>query len=153
MDAIPELRFGEYLFSTEKDKLDVGVIYGWLSTSYWSPGIARELVVKSIENSICIGIYKGIQQVGFARIITDMSTFAYLADVFVDESHRNQGLSKKMMEWIMTFDFVPGLRRFLLATLDAHGLYEQYGFKLIERPDRFMEIHKPDIYATKPTTP
>jgi GNAT superfamily N-acetyltransferase len=96
---------------------------------------------------LSIGIYKGLQQVGFARVVIDYSTFGYLADVFIDEAYRGRGLSKKLMDFIFTFEFVPVLRRFLLATRDAHGLYQQFSFKALQKPDRFMEIHQPDVYA------
>jgi len=145
-----ELERGGFLYSTDKSKLDVDYVHHFLSSrSYWSPDVPREIVAKSIENSLAIGIYKDNRQVGFARVVTDYATFGYLADVFVDESFRGVGLSKKLMDFILSFDFVPGLRRFLLATKDAHGLYEQFSFKALQKPDRFMEIHQPDVYSRK----
>jgi GNAT superfamily N-acetyltransferase len=143
-----EMRADDFQFSTDKSLLDRDVIYDFLSTSYWSPNIPRSIVENCIRHAICIGVFHDSKQVGFARVITDESTFAYLADVFIVESYRGRGLSKKLMEFISSFEFVPGLRRFLLATRDAHGLYEQFGFRVVERADRFMEIHKPEIYQT-----
>jgi GNAT superfamily N-acetyltransferase len=95
---------------------------------------------------LCIGIYYDDHQVGFARLITDFATFAYLGDVFVDEQYRGKGLSKALMQFILSFEFINGLRRIILATSDAHGLYEQFGFQSLKRPDRYMEIHHPDVY-------
>jgi GNAT superfamily N-acetyltransferase len=95
---------------------------------------------------LSIGIYKESKQIGFARVITDFSTFAYLADVFVDEAFRGRGVSKKLMNFIFSFEEFGKLRRFILATSDAHGLYSQFGFRALKSPDRFMEIHQPDIY-------
>lgn len=148
MNDPKELERGGFLFSTDKSKLDVDYVHHFLSgRSYWSSNVPREIVEKSIKNSLAVGIYKGNRQVGFARVVTDYATFGYLADVFIDESYRGLGLSKKLMDFILSFDFVRGLRRFLLATKDAHGLYEQFSFKALQKPDRFMEIHQPDIYS------
>ncbi len=147
MENIRESLLGEYLFSTDKSLLDAAYIHSFLSErSYWAAGIPLSLVQKSIENSLCIGIYKDKRQVGFARIITDYTTFGYLADVFVDEAFRKNGLSKKLMIFIQSFEELKWFRRFVLATKDAHGLYAQFGFKPLGRPGLFMEVHNPDVY-------
>jgi GNAT superfamily N-acetyltransferase len=103
-------------------------------------------VERGIANSLCFGVYEGDNQVGFARIISDFATFAYLADVFIIESHRGRGLSKFLMECIVKHSDLQGLRRWVLGTRDAHGLYAQYGFKPLAKPDRYMEIHDPEVY-------
>jgi hypothetical protein len=139
---------GDFTFNTDKKLLDVSYIHRYLSEkSYWAKGIPREFVVRSIENSVCIGIYdKNNSQIGFARIVTDLATFGYLADVFIDEKFRGKSLSKKMMAFIQSFEELRYLRRMILATRDAHGLYAQYGFAPLKSPDRFMERAQPDIY-------
>ena len=143
---IKELKLNEFLYSTDKAKLDVTYIHDFLKKSYWAKEIPEAVVKNSIANSLCVGVYHQDQQVGFARLITDYATFAYLADVFVDEKHRGKGISKGLMEFILSFEFLSGLRRIMLATWDAHGLYKQFGFQLLQRPDRYMEIHHPDVY-------
>src|SRR5215831_14902244 len=126
-----EARRDNYLVSNDKSKLDLDVIHGFLTESYWSPGVPLRIVKKAIENSLCFGVYDGEAQVGFARVVSDYATFAYLADVFILESHRGRGLSKWMMECIMTHPDLQGLRRWMLGTRDAHGLYSQYGFETV----------------------
>lgn len=148
MEFIRESKYGEFLLSTNKAKLDVEYVHAFLSKqAYWSPNVPRETVERSIENALCVGMYWGQQQIGFARVITDYATFAYLADVFVDPDFRSRGLAKRLMEFICSLDFVGSLRRFLLATRDAHGLYDRYGFTPLKKPERFMEIHRPSIYS------
>jgi GNAT superfamily N-acetyltransferase len=134
------------VISTDPAKLDLDVIHTFLSRAYWCQGIPRETLQRAIQNSLCFGIYVQGQQLGFARVITDRATFAYLADVFVVETHRGRGLSKWMMEVIMAHPDLQGLRRWSLGTLDAHGLYRKYGFAPPRFPDRLMEIYDPDIY-------
>src|SRR5688572_5729882 len=145
---IKELTLNEFLYSTDKAKLDVPYIHEFLKKSYWAKEVPVAVVKNAIENSLCVGIYRH-EQVGFARLITDYATFAYLADVFVDEKYRGRGVSKGLMLFILSFEFLPGLRRIMLATRDAHGLYEQFGFRLLQRPDRYMEIHHPDVYLDR----
>jgi len=135
-----------YTISTDKSGLNIAYIHQFLSKTYWAENIPVETVQKAIEGSICFGVYSGDQQVGFARIITDQATFAYLADVFIDKGFRGKGLSKWLMEVIMGYEGLQGLRRFMLATKDAHGLYEQFGFTLLTFTERWMHIHKPEIY-------
>jgi GNAT superfamily N-acetyltransferase len=132
---------------TDPRRLDRGVIHGFLCESYWAAGIPRDVVERSIENSLCFGVYENGRQVGFARLVTDRATFAYLADVFVLESHRGRGLAKHLMAAILAHPEVRGLRRWLLATRDAHGLYAGFGFRALPRPDRFMELHDPQVYS------
>ncbi|EJC1211831.1 GNAT family N-acetyltransferase [Vibrio parahaemolyticus] len=133
--------------STDINRLNFEVIHDFISRSYWAAGIPKETLEKAISNSFCFGIYDSIgHQVGFARLITDKATFAYLADVFIIESQRGKGLSKWLVETIVSHPELQGLRRMVLATSDAHGLYAQYGFKPIENPDILMQIWRPNIY-------
>jgi GNAT superfamily N-acetyltransferase len=148
-----EHRRGEFLVTTDPARLDIDFIHGYLTRSYWSEGIPREIVERGISNSLCFGVYEGEQQVGFARVIADYATFAYLADVFIIESHRRKGLSKFLMECITGDPRLQGLRRWVLGTRDAHGLYAQYGFKPLAKPERFMEIHNPDVYKPPAASP
>src|SRR5687768_12981270 len=123
-----ELRDHEYVFSTDKSKLDTGYVHDFLSRqSYWAEGIPLSLVEQSIQNSFCFGVYHNHRQVGFARVVTDYATFGYLADVFIDPAYRGKGLSKKLMTFIFSRNELKKLRRIVLATRDAHGLYEQHG--------------------------
>ena len=120
--------------------MDLDVVHGYLTRSYWSPGVSREVVQRAVENSMPFGVYhRDGRQVGFARIITDKATYAYLADVFILEEHRGLGLSKFLMEVIVAHPDLQGLRRFALATKDAHGLYTQFGFAPLTQPERHME--------------
>lgn len=139
--------------STDPARLDLGVIHGFLRGSYWAKGISREVMARSIEHSLCFGAYRERAQVGFARIISDLTTFAYLSDLFVLEPWRGHGLSKFMMECIKSHPQLQGLRRWMLATADAHGLYEQYGFQVIARPEWMMEIVDLDIYVRGTDSP
>lgn len=130
----------DYTFSTDKSRLDVPFIHHYLSEeSYWAKNIPLEIVESSIAGSLCFGIYHQERQVGFARVITDHATFAYLADVFIDQAHRGKGLSKQLMAFIFSESSLQGLRRWMLGTLDAHGLYAQFGFTPLQQPGRFME--------------
>jgi GNAT superfamily N-acetyltransferase len=141
-----------FLFSTDKNRLDHAYIHQFISTkSYWAKGIPRSIVDQSIVNSIAFGIYEHNKQVGFARMISDLATFGYLADVFIDESYRKKGLSKHLLEFIFSIKEFENLRRIMLGTKDAHALYEKYNFKALASPERFMEIARPDIY--KPLNP
>jgi N-acetylglutamate synthase-like GNAT family acetyltransferase len=129
-------------------RLDMDLIHGFLANTYWSLGISRELLERALRNSLCFGVYEDDRQVGFARVVTDQATFAYLADVFILESHRGRGLSMKLVAAIAADPRLQGLRRWVLVTRDAHSLYAQFGFKPLAAPDRFMELHNPDVYAT-----
>ena len=137
---------GGVVVDDDPARLDMDVIHGFLAKTYWSQGIPREVVERAVRNSLCFGLYEGEHQVGFARVVTDRATFAYLADVFVLESHRGRGLSKLLVAEILGHPSLQGLRRWVLATRDAHSLYAQYGFKALAAPERFMELHDPDVY-------
>jgi GNAT superfamily N-acetyltransferase len=141
-----EWRRGEYFISTDKSKLDLAVVHGFLTTSYWAAGISLDIMKKSIEHSLSFGVYWGKQQVGFARVITDYATFAYIGDVFILEEFRGRGLSKWLMEVIADHPELQGLRRWLLLTRDAQGLYEKTGFVRPKTPERYMEKHFTDAY-------
>jgi len=141
---------GDYEISTDPARIDAAMVHEFLTNSYWAKGIPAETVKKSIENSICFGVYFGQQQVGFARVISDLATFAYLGDVFIVPDYRGRGLSRWLMECIVSHPDLQGFRRWMLATRDAHGLYRQFGFAEIKAPERWMEMHSPDIYAKKP---
>jgi GNAT superfamily N-acetyltransferase len=133
--------------STDKKKLDPSVIHTFLTTSYWATGISLERVEKRIQNSLCFGVYVEGKQVGFARLITDYDSFAYLADVFILEAYRGHGLSKALMNFIINYPEVQGLRRWVLATRDAHGLYAQSGFRPFVKPESWMELYDPNSIA------
>ena len=145
-DAPVESVRGEYTVSTDRSRIDLRAVHAFLSQSYWSPGVPEAVVRRAIAGAICFGIYHGSEQVGFARVITDQATYAYLSDVYVLESHRGRGLAKWMMSVIMAHPALHGLRRFSLSTRDAHALYEQFGFEIVANPDRQMEILRRDIY-------
>jgi GNAT superfamily N-acetyltransferase len=147
-----ERRRDELLISSDRARLDLDVIHGFLTNCYWAKGIPREIVARSIEHSLCFGIYDGNAQVGFARVISDFATIAYLGDVFVLESHRERGLSKWLMECVTQHPALQGLRRWILLTRDAHGLYAQFGFKPLKSAERYMELHQPDVYEIRKTS-
>ena len=148
-EAVQEHRRGEFLISTDPARLDLDVIYGFLTNCYWAKGIPREVVARSIEHALCFGVYDGSgRQVGFARVISDRATIAYVGDVFVLESHRGLGLGKWLMECITRHPALQNLRRWILTTRDAHGLYSQVGFTPLKSPERFMELHRPDVYGS-----
>lgn len=128
-------------------RLDLGRIHGWLTASYWSPGIERELVERAIAGSHPLGAYRGDEQVGFARAITDHATFAWIADVWVDEACRGQGLGQRMVGWFVEHPRFAGIRRIGLVTADAHGVYAKQGFTPLHRPDRYMERLAPEALA------
>jgi GNAT superfamily N-acetyltransferase len=150
---IAEFRRGEFLISTDPTRLDLELIYDFLTNCYWAKGIPRDVVARSIEHALCFGVYDGSgAQVGFARVISDFATVAYLGDVFVLESHRGRGLSKWMMECILQHPALQNLRRWILLTRDAHELYRKFGFTALKSPDRYMELHRPDVYEIRKTT-
>jgi GNAT superfamily N-acetyltransferase len=146
---ITEWQKHDYLVSTDKSKIDINTVHDFLFQSYWAAGIPIETVKRSIENSLCFAIYQQEMLVAFARVITDLATFAYLADVFVLPEHRGKGLSKWLIEIIVDHPQLQGLRRFTLATRDAHSLYEQFGFTVFDNPERWMQRHNPDVYKRK----
>ncbi len=137
---------GDYLISTDRSRLDLELIHDFLSqTTYWAAGRKRYVVQRSIENSFPFGIYKGNNQVGFARVVTDYATFAWIADVFVLPEHRGAGLSKWLLEVILSHPELQGFRRWVLATKDAHSLYARFGFIPLHRPERWMERPDPNM--------
>jgi GNAT superfamily N-acetyltransferase len=136
---------GDYEISTDPARINAGMVHEFLTNSYWAKGIPLETVQRSMENSIAFGVYHGQQQVGFARIISDLATFAYLADVFIVPSYRGRGLSRWLMECIVSHPDLQGLRRWMLATQDAHALYAKFGFAPIKSSGPWMEIHRPNV--------
>lgn len=142
-----EARRGPFLVTTDRARLDLEVVHGFLRRAYWSPGVPRATVERAIAGSLAFGLFEHDRQVGFARAITDGATFAYLADVFVLETYRGRGLGVFLMECVMAHPALQGLRRFTLATRDAHDLYRRFGFTPLSAPDRFMERFAPDVYA------
>jgi len=145
-DNVSEYRNGEFTVSTDQKRIDRDIVHGFLTECYWAKGIPREIVVRSIENSLCFGLYAAGKQVGFARVISDYATYAYVGDVFVLESFRGRGLGKWLVECIMQHPRLQGLRRWSLVTRDAHGLYSQFGFESLKKPQNYMEVHRPDVY-------
>ena len=135
-----EYRKDDFLITTDKEKIDTEYVHRFLRNSYWAQDIPLENVKKRIQGAICFSVFHLDQQIGFARVISDEASFAYLADVFIDENFRGKGLSKWLMETIMSYPTLQNLRRFMLATRDAHGLYEKFGFRAIQNTERWMEI-------------
>lgn len=133
--------------STDKNRLQIEVIQRFLvEDSYWAQNRTLAQTEKAIENSICFGVYAGTRQIGFARVVSDCATFAYIGDVFILDEFRGQSLSKKLMEAMLAHPDLQNLRRWILATQDAHGLYEQFGFHSLKFPERWMERPAPDAY-------
>jgi GNAT superfamily N-acetyltransferase len=132
--------------TTDRSRLDLDVIHGFLTTAYWSKGVPRETVARSMEHSLCFGAFDGDRQVGFARVISDLTTFAYICDVFALESHRKRGVGKSLMAAIMAYPELQGLRLWTLFTRDAHGLYRQFGFSPPAHPERLMQVLATDPY-------
>jgi len=142
-----EITENGFIFSDDNNLVDVKTVHNYLSTrSYWAKGIPLNIVQKSIANSLCFGVYKDGKQAGFARWVTDKSTFAYLCDVYVEEEFRGLGLAKKLMSLMLFHPDLQGLRTYSLATLDAHNLYAQFGFKPLSAPEKLMEIRVHDVY-------
>jgi N-acetylglutamate synthase-like GNAT family acetyltransferase len=160
---------GEFVISTDRERVNLDVVHDFLTKCYWAKGIPREVVARSIEHSLCFGVYDesprlakdarpfdlaqgkhgAPAQVGFARVVSDFATVAYLGDVFVLESHRGRGLSKWLMECIVQHPALRNLRRWILLTRDAHELYSKFGFTPVQVPERFMELHNPDVYQAR----
>jgi GNAT superfamily N-acetyltransferase len=135
-----------FTISTDPARLDVDGVHAYLSASYWARGIPRDVFERSVRNALCFGIYEGARQVGFARVVTDFATVAYVGDVFVLEPWRGRGLSRWLMEIITSHPELQGFRRWILLTRDAHGLYTKFGFTPLGAPDRWMEKWAPDAY-------
>lgn len=138
-----------YRITSDPRDIDVAATHEFLRNAYWSPDVPRAVIERAVANSLCFAVFCGESQVGFARVVTDKATFAYLADVYVLEEHRGKGLSKRLVEAVRAHPDLQGLRRMLLVTRDAHGLYSRFGFKPLAAPERFMEIHAPDIYSVR----
>ena len=146
---VVEHHFGDFLITTDKSKLDIAAIHDFLSKhSGWSDHIPFDRVKVSIDNSLCFGLFHNNKQIGFARVISDLSTIAYLGDVYVLDNYRGQGLSKKLMDAIMGHPNLQGLRRWILLTSTAEWLYEKYGFTKIPQPEWYMELYNPNVYKT-----
>ncbi|MCM3881448.1 MAG: GNAT family N-acetyltransferase [Vicinamibacterales bacterium] len=143
-----EWKKGKYSISTNPRRMDLDAVHGFLSRSFWAEGIARRVVAKSIRNSLCFGLFHGRAQVGFARVVTDRATYAYLCDVYVLEAYRGKGLGKWLIAKVMAHPELQGLRRFQLVTRDAHGLYRPFGFGPPKHRDRQMEIFRHGMYVT-----
>lgn len=142
----------DYRITTDKNEMDIDAVHHYLSRSYWAENVPKSVVTTAVENSLCFAVFVAEasgdeRQVGFARMITDYASFAYLADVYILEEHRGKGLSKAMMKKIIQHPQLQGLRRMMLATRDAHGLYEQFGFTALTDQKMFMQLWKPDVYS------
>lgn len=149
-----EWRRGEFRITTDQGQLHLETIYAFLANqSEWAKGIPRSTLERSIRNSLCFGLFQGNKQVGFARVISDQATIAYLGDVFVLPEYRGRGLAKWLMERISSHADLQGLRRWVLVTEDAHGLYRKYGFTQLAHPEGFMERHDPDVYKPAKARP
>jgi GNAT superfamily N-acetyltransferase len=147
-----EWRRGDDTISTDRARLDLAVVHGFLTTSYWAAGIPLDVVRRAVEGSLPFGVYRGERQVGFARVITDYATFAYVADVFILPEFRGQGLGHWLVRTMVAHPDLQGLRRWTLATRDAHALYRDVGFTPLVAVERWMERHDPDVYrAPTPT--
>ncbi len=149
MNNFYETQFADYTISTNPSLLQIEVIHQYLAQeSYWAKNIPIEVLKQSIEGSLCFGVYCNDVQIGFARLITDKATFAYLADVFILPEHRGKGLSKWLIQTIHAYPQLQGLRRWLLGTKDAHGLYEKFGWTRFgeEQMNRFMQLHNHNVY-------
>jgi GNAT superfamily N-acetyltransferase len=142
-----------YRVSTQARRFDIGLIHEFLRGSYWAKGIPRSVVVRAIRNSLCFGVFYQGSQIGFGRVITDRATFAYVADVFVVPEHRGRGAAQLLLRAMLDHRQLQGLRRWMLATNDAHRLYQKFGFAPLSNPERYMTIHHPDMYGTKKRQP
>ena len=137
---------GKFTITTNPEDQDLEVIHGFLNQSYWAKGIPKETVARSVKGSLCFALLSDGKQIGFARVISDLATIAYIGDVFVLPEYRGQGLSKWLMECISSHPDLQRMRRWMLATADAHGLYEKYGFTALKQPSVFMERYNPNVY-------
>ncbi len=149
-----ERQRGEFTVSTDPARIDLDMVHNYLNQeSYWATGIPHDILERAVAGSLCFGVYENRTQVAFARVITDAATFAYLCDVFVVKSHRGRGLGTWLMEFIMAHPTLQGLRRFVLSTRDAQGLYRRFGFTPEPAPSTYMHIHRPDAYRVGPARP
>ena len=144
-----EVRFDDYLITTDQSRLDIAAIHEYLAgTAYWSRGIPRAVLERSLANSLCFGLFEGERQIGLARVVSDFATVAYLGDVYVLESHRGRGLSKRLMDAVFSHPALQNLRRWILLTSSADWLYEKYGFTRLGQPEIYMERFRPDAYTS-----
>lgn len=139
-------KYNEYEMDDQRSRIQLDVVHGLLKNTYWAKEIPYKTVAASVESSLCFGVYREEAQVGFARVVTDQATFAWICDVIIDEKHRGQKISVELMKFILSHPNLQGLRRICLATKDAHGLYEKFGFKVTETPKNWMEIKDSEIY-------
>jgi hypothetical protein len=146
-EAVASWRRSDCEVSTDRARLDIALVHGWIATqSYWAAGIPRETFERAVANSLPFGVYRGTQQVGFARVVTDRATYAYLCDVWIDAPGRGAGLGKWLVECVLAHPDLQQLRRHCLMTRDAHALYAGFGFKPMPDPTRYLEIHRPEVY-------
>ena len=145
-----EYHNGKFTITTDQNRMDIDKIHALLTTAYWSEGIPREILERSLRNSLSFGIFLGTEQMGIARVITDYTTYAYICDVFIEEKYRGQGLGKWLIQCITEYPDLQGLRRWSLFTRDAHGLYSQFGFTPLKHPENAMEIARPRMYVKNP---
>jgi GNAT superfamily N-acetyltransferase len=143
---VEEWRRGSFSISTDVRRVDLDMVHGFLKEAYWSVGIPREIVARAFEHSLVFGLYHHDRQIGFARVVTDRATFAYVCDVFVLPEYRGKGLGRWLVESVMSYHRLQGLRRWVLVTRDAHGLYQRVGFRPLVYPERYMERADPDVY-------
>lgn len=141
----------DFIITSDPAAVDLDAVHAWLRTSYWAEDIPRDLLARAVANSIPFSVKRGAEQVGFARVITDRATFAYLSDVYILEAYRGRGLARRLMDVIMSHPDLQGLRRFSLTTRDAEGLYRRYGFRELATPQRHLEIFRPGLYTGAPT--
>ena len=140
---------GRFTLTTDPARVDVDAVHAYLQRSYWAEGIPKAIVAKAVAGSLCFSLFDGSAQIGFARVVTDRATFAYLCDVYVLDDYRGQGLGRCLVEEVMAHPDLAGLRRYMLVTRDAHALYAPFGFVAPAHPDRYMEIARPDIYKNR----
>lgn len=149
-----QVQHRDYLISDEPGRLDPAAIHAYLTGSYWAEGISLEVVTRALQSSLSLGIYTPDgAQVGLVRVISDYATFAYVCDVYVLEAHRGHGLAKAAMKATLAHPKLQDLRRINLVTRDAHGLYAQFGFTAVARPESYMEKRDPDVYRRSATAP
>jgi ribosomal protein S18 acetylase RimI-like enzyme len=145
---------GGYEVSDDLRRLDLGAVHRFISKeSYWAEGISEALLARAIAHSLCFGLHRGPEQVGFARVVTDRATYGYLCDVYVDRAHRGKGLGKWLVDCVLKHPDLQGLRRIALMTRDAHDLYRPFGFQAMPEATRYLEIHRPDAYKGKEEVP
>lgn len=138
----------QYLISTDSNRFDLETICQFLNESYWAQGITKEIIQRCLDHSLCYGIYQNDCQVGFGRVITDYTTYAYLSDIYIEKAHRGMGLSKKLVTCMLSHPELQNLRRWTLVTLDAQSLYEQFGFVSLKSPETYMEIVNTNVYQS-----